>query len=925
MAVQNNSMGVGTMRFTQRGMLAGMLLMGAGLVSAQTPQDLRPVTLDIASQALSDALNQFARQAGVQLVYQSRVAKGLQAPRIVGTLDPRDALSRLLGKSGLRYEYLDADTVAILAPDSSDSAATATATTPVGWQRLSNVTAAAPAPVTASPVEQPLLDEVIVTARKRAETVLDVPMNITAVGDVEIADRNLLEPEDLYRTIAGGAAPEGQLILRGLSGGNSSTPNTTSTFTDGVPGSFGNSLFDVARVEVLRGPQGTLWGSNAIGGTVQVITNAPELNVLDVFGSLQAASERNRDGLSSRLYAGINVPLVEDKLALRIVGHSGNSSKKTVNTYNGFTGSNSDELIRAKLLWQVSDDFSLTLGGIHDETTSTGRESSDQSIQVGYAAANWYGVPGVAPTDLGYMTLSFEPDPNGLYGYGQAVYGWVPCAPGEIRAQCRATTNVSGNYDPRFAYWDLVESRSRNTTDVATLHADYEIANVIALNYVGSFQRFTGSSVGSYSELDFLDILASPYLAHYRNKIVSHELRAASVGDGAWGWTVGAYNYKWSRDRTMGADTQYIPDDDFSRAAAAELWGEDLSAVYGIGLYNDPTLIWKFSTLGGNFQKEQALFGETNYVFDLNGFGKLELTGGLRYYALSYGEDREEAGHFGNFEDHYRSPVERGIRKKVSLSWRPHEELAVYALYSEGYRPGGANVNLTPSCERDPLAEKFRPYYKSDKIDNYEIGVKGALFDRRTRFSAAVYNIDWTDVRVGISIPAGCGFTANAGLARSRGVELESTTRLMDDLTLTLNGSYTNSEYRAAVATLGVQAGEDMTQVPRYNFYAALQQGYSIFTKEAFARIGVAGYGEYKSHFKAAPEDISDAYITTDVSTTLNVSDGVRIGLHVDNLFNKEYITYRQSAAPGAWPDLAYRTVSYGRERTVTVRADFNF
>ncbi len=903
----------------------------AGIAGAAEPNGV--AAFSISAQPLSTALIEFSKQANIQVLTSGHTVEGARASGASGKLTPVEALERMLEGSGFTYRFVDEHTL-ILVREKDVRASDAArprgllrriALLAPGAARQGAGDDASASSAAEAAASEPEVAEVLVTARKKTETLIDVPMNITAVGSAEIADRNLLEPQDLYRTIAGGAAPEGQLILRGLSGGNSSFPNTTSTFTDGVPGNFGNSLFDVERVEVLRGPQGTLWGSNAIGGTVQVITNPPRLNVLDVFGSLQTASEHNRPGLSDRLYAGVNLPLIDDRLALRLTGFSGSSSKKTVNTYNGFTGSDRDQLLRAKLLWQANDDLAVTLGFIREKSTSTGRTSSDQSIQTGYAAAYWYGVPGVSPDDLGYMTLDFVPDPDGLYGYGDAVWGWVPCEPGQIRAQCRATTNLGDKVDPRFAYWELVEPESRARTDVATLNVSYEIADRVALSYVGALQRFRGNSRGSYSQLDFLDIFASPYLAHYSNRQESHELRFASVGSGPWSWTLGAYANKWSRDRTMGADTQWIPDTDYARRAAAELWGEDLSAVYGVGLYDDPTLIWLFSTLGGNFNKERALFGETSYNFDLGSAGKLELTGGLRYYELSYGEDREENGHFGSIESHYRSPLETGVRKKVSVSWRPRNDLSTYALYSEGYRPGGANIPLTPSCERDPLAEEFRLNYLSDKIDNYEVGVKGALLGGRSLFTAAVYNIDWTDVRVVLTIPAGCGFTANAGLARSRGVEFESSTRFDGGLTLTLNASYTNSEYRAPVETLGVEAGEDMTQVPKYNFYTALRKEYSLLGRPATARIGVAGYGKYKSHFKATPEDISDGYVTTDISSTLQVSEGVRLGLYVDNLFDEDYATYRLSADPGAWPDMAFRTVTYGRERTFTLRADFNF
>ena len=106
------------------------------------------------------------------------------------------------------------------------------------------------------------IDEIIVTSRKREETVVEIPMNIATVSSEEILARNLLQKEDVFRTVAGAAAPRGQIILRGLSGGNDSTPDTTSVFTDDIP--FDTSdLFDVERIDILRGPQGTLFGRNS--------------------------------------------------------------------------------------------------------------------------------------------------------------------------------------------------------------------------------------------------------------------------------------------------------------------------------------------------------------------------------------------------------------------------------------------------------------------------------------------------------------------------------------------------------------------------------------------------------------------------------------------------------------------------------------
>nr|WP_208543230.1 TonB-dependent receptor plug domain-containing protein [Lysobacter alkalisoli] len=167
--------------------------------------------------------------------------------------------------------------------------------------------------------EATALDTVVVTARKRSESIMEVPMNITAISAEELTSRNLTSVGEIYRTIAGGASATGQLILRGLSGSNSPSPGTTSQFVDGIP--FGSSnIFDVERVEILRGPQGTLWGSNAIGGTVQIVTNKPRTDRFELFGSLRASSENDVSGLARRIEAGINAPLIQDTLALRVVG-----------------------------------------------------------------------------------------------------------------------------------------------------------------------------------------------------------------------------------------------------------------------------------------------------------------------------------------------------------------------------------------------------------------------------------------------------------------------------------------------------------------------------------------------------------------------------------------------------------------------------
>jgi outer membrane receptor protein involved in Fe transport len=261
------------------------------------------------------------------------------------------------------------------------------------------------------------IDEIIVAARKRDETMVEVPMNIAMVGSEEILARNLLVKEDIYRTIAGGANPRGELILRGLSGGNDSTPNTTSVWTDDILYET-SDLFDVQRIEILRGPQGTLFGSNSIGGTVRIVTNKPEMNEVRAFGAGVMNSENNRDGIGTTLYAGVNIPIVEDVLAARITGSYSQRDGKIMNTFTGTAGRERDTYMRAQLLWEPTDDWSVNFMYIHERIENSGYDWADRST------------PGY------YYEAVLTENPAATYGY-DVTFDFPDCPPNVERPECR--------------------------------------------------------------------------------------------------------------------------------------------------------------------------------------------------------------------------------------------------------------------------------------------------------------------------------------------------------------------------------------------------------------------------------------------------------------------------------------------------------
>ena len=411
----------------------------------------------------------------------------------------------------------------------------------------------------------------------------------------------------------------------------------------------------------------------------------------------------------------------------------------------------------------------------------------------------------------------------------------------------------------------------------------------------------------------------------------THEMRLQSNTDSPFEWTVGAFFDETDWKSTPNGQWQYHASDNRSRAIAEYLWGYywglgDPTQI-GLDLYGDGTKNYNYSQIKYNNQ-ERAFFGEVGYTFQLAGDDTLELTAGIRNYDLKDDIHTEVSGIWigpDAIED-ITKDGEDGNRYKFSASWMPTDSLSIFALYSEGYRPGGNNGPNAPNdCLGDPNIGGYVDRYESDEIENYEIGFKGLAFERRFQFSSAIYRIDWTGVQASVYMPT-CGFSyvANAASARSEGIEFESTTLLTDTLQLQVNAAYTDSRMTSDVPTLGAEAGEDMTMVPEYNFYIALDQALTLWNRDASVRLDYAGYGEYKSHFNTKDEDVSPAYEVLNLSGSLNINDNARLGIYVDNVLNEEIIEYKRSRYRSNWP-LGDQYHYYGEERSFSVRLDFDF
>lgn len=774
----------------------------------------------------------------------------------------------------------------------------------------------------ASQEDDLIIEEVYVTARKRQELAIEIPMNIAVVGEAEIEARNLVNKEDVYRTIAGAASPRGQLILRGLAGSNDSTPDTTTTFTDGIPFDFSN-LYDVERVEVLRGPQGTLWGSNAIGGTVQVITTKPSTTELQVGAQTIFNSEQDRPGIGTVASAYLNMPIINDTLGLRITGSAYNQEGKILNTYTGTTGKENGHFIRAQLLWTPNEDTNVNLSYYNTSDYDSTHDAVDVSQPLYYYDA----------------ILTANPDAD----YGYDVYFEFPdCPPTGGRTECLG--GQLNGHNPDFAIYQLMDPFEEDRYDLVSLNVEkFNLFSGADLFYAGSYRdyRYDGRQA-LWTRYDANDMFRTWIIDKDGTERWTHELRLQSNGDGPFQWTVGAFYDDSSGMKTPDGQWQYHASDNESRAIAAYLWGYywgydgvfpdqggDPSKI-GQDYYGDDTKNYNYTVYKWD-TRETAFFGEADYNFEFENGHTLELTAGIRFYDLKDDLHDEVSGIWIGAEpqETITKDGEDGDRLKFSFNYMPSDNLSIFGIYSEGYRPGGNNgPNAPQDCSNDSTIDSYVDRYESDTIENYEIGFKGFAFNRRVRFSSAIYHIDWTGVQAPVYMES-CGFTytANAASAQSRGIEFESQSQLTDSMTLTFNAAYTKSEMTSDAPPLRAEKGDDMTMVPKYNFYVALDQDIQLWDKDANWRIDVAGYGETNSYFNPKPNDVAPSYEVVSLSGSMMVTDNTRVGVYINNLLDEEIILYarsrsRSSSVGNTWnPQFFY----YGAARNVSVRVDFNF
>jgi iron complex outermembrane recepter protein len=641
------------------------------------------------------------------------------------------------------------------------------------------------------------VEKVTVTATKRSSAIKDVPFSVNAQTQKDIERSGATSLEDVSRNVAGASIQnlgpgQSQVSLRGVSAGQvvrdqpgvkeqvgvylDESVISMSLFTPDF------DLFDLNRVETLRGPQGTLFGSGSIGGTIRYITNQPDLEAYA--GTLEGNINSLTDGgVGGHVKGMVNIPL-SDATALRVVAYQTH--------YAGFI----DALREGR----------PTTPDVNDGDRSGVRASLAMQL-----SPNFLVTPRIV-----YQSLKM----NGFNR--QEVFN--------LFGNKYTTTRPKVNFNEREQYLLLDEEFSDETT-LADLTAEYDMGSV-GLTSITSFMnrnilvsRDASALTGSVtiSPLSFCcgfpvagALLASNLRDTTDLEQFTQEMRLTSHSDGPLQWLVGAFYSDVKREYA-----QRLPTPGYDAMTDAAL-GAGTSAAVANGLLT-PDSPYKADIPYDISQ--WAVFAEA--TFDVT--ERLALTAGVRYHDYEESRRFRSGGLFANGDNDTDSTTSDGWTPRFIASYEVSDEMTINAQAAQGFRPGGVNdpLNIPLCTPADALT--FGPFpkkYSDETAWNYEAGVKVA----RANFSlgAAVFYNDITDLQV--SFDAGSCSSRLVGSvpqAHASGIELEAGWKPTDRLDLTFAGSVVEAEFDSTVsAAPGVVKGNRIASVP--NFQLAATANYSF-------------------------------------------------------------------------------------------------
>lgn len=727
------------------------------------------------------------------------------------------------------------------------------------------------------------VEDIVVTATRSSQALSRVPVSVAAYSQEKMDQQGVRTVDDVTRLTPGvqfgrsGYGLTSNIAIRGVSSGSGAA--TTGVYIDDAPiqvRSIGNSasnaypaIFDLERVEVLRGPQGTLFGAGSQGGTVRFISPTPSLTETSGYGRAEIAfTEGGAPSYEAGVAAG--APLIQDKLGLRVSGFGrrdggyvdrvpypdGNGANPSLGLPKENSNSIDTYSFRAALAWQPSDGLTITPSVYFQDLKSNdtsqywmsifGRQVSDRENQkyingnkIASSNRDKMFLPSLKIRyDIGDVTFAsdtsyLDRSERGVYDYGpfmNNIFGSVDFATGDPKDP-GPTLSIPGNYDLA-----RLTNGQRNWTQEFRISSNDPTARltyVFGVFWTQAKQRSRQDIVNPFFE----DIVNMPVEDFY------------GVPRTAEGYT-------------------YV--DNF--------WTTD---------------------------KQIAGFGEVNYEL-IDG---LKLTAGLRVARTELNfrttVDGPAQGGPGGFSG---SQKETPITPKFGVSYQADQNNLFYATAAKGFRIGGVNrgIPTNATCAADLAAiglTNAPTTYNSDTVWSYEVGSKNRFADGAVQVAASAYYIKWSDIINGVGLPnCGFGFTTNLGEATIKGFDLQIDVRPVDALTLTAAVGYNNGTYDETISSGGpknyVTEGYQTTMGAPWVVTLSGQYDFAMASVDGYLRADYnyrSRNNGINSSFDPASPDFDPLVPRNPAMQDLRVRFGIRTGgfdlsVFANNLTNERYL-----------------------------------
>jgi iron complex outermembrane recepter protein len=709
------------------------------------------------------------------------------------------------------------------------------------------------------------LQEVIVTAEKRSEKLLDVPSSVTVMSSEQLLNLQVTSLSDLANyvpglsIVSGGVPGWRNITIRGISSAGANAA-VVGTYIDDLPfgasSQYGRGVYlgidlnpaDIEQIEVLKGPQGTLYGGNTEGGLIKYVLRQPDLEKLDVRVGGESSHIDNSGGLSGSARASVSLPVVDGHLAVLFSGSYVHNAGFIDNIGIGVNGSNqwSESAGRTAILWKLNDSFS-----VHATVLTQDVSQDDATAET------------VDPTTT------------------QPVYGRLVTSTNFRQPIGQVTRDYSLGFD-----WNMGFATLTNSSAWETLHStsseDY--------SSYGFFCPPTSSYQGCPT-YPYPDALALFALEDNMSKFVE-EVRLTSPDSQRFQWLLGGYYTK--------EHPQEI--ENFPTYTAA---GVPLPPVDNL-LYNNSRY---------EFQ-ESAAFANITYKFN----DRFDIGGGDRLSILS---QNACPGTYtgGLFPGGIQYNACTSLPSSTVTTWmanaRYHidQDQMLYTRVATGYRPGSG----CPTCGIPGLTPGI---VQPDRTTNYEVGYKAQLFDRRLQLDMSVFYIDWKHIQLTLESARGTFYPGNGGDATSAGFELAADYRILEGLELHLSASRTDAHLTSDEPGIDAVAGDRLPDSPLWSGALILDYQRPI---DAGKSLLVGGTYQYRDNIYTGFGSGNAARAPIGTQNLAGAYAGISIHslvvkLYGTNIFNNWSYTGGTGSAPNSGPQ--YIPV---QPRTVGVSADYKW